>query len=131
MTARKRSYFAKANRGNEGAVLIHNLLTPKSKSDREYDDRINRVQYLLEKHGISDVSAQEILKRAHYDSVRIDQIEKKIVLPLAEERADPEYQARVAAEKTLKRRGRIYTCFLAVLAVALYYSIWRFGYSSN
>lgn len=93
----KRSFFAPSNKGKAGEVFVHNLLAGHTKAERDQQERIERITQLLKSYGLLDLDPRAILETARVRSISIDQIEKKLLLPIAAERQGWSKKQRKAA----------------------------------
>jgi hypothetical protein len=128
MTRSRRNYFAKSNRGKFGEVFFNNVLAGPSKAERVQAEREERVRHLFEKHGLGDLNAGKILKLAADNSISIDQIEKRILLPIVEERsgrsparkliANAGYQIRSAGQQFAALIGKLITLVVGFSLIA-------------
>lgn len=89
-------------------------------------EREQRVENVLKAYELTDLSARKLLRLAHDNSIRIDQIEKRIVVPIAEERAlwTDEQRARhnswVLIKRTIKFIFRVGVIIFILLAVLMF-----------
>jgi hypothetical protein len=103
---RRRSFMARPDRGKTAAAAAGSAKT----------NRIERLSYLLHKHGLhQDIDVYELDRRMKLIGVSIGQVEKKLLIPAA--KLHPEERDRLLSQGGMSRSIEDY--MLPILIVVL------------
>ena len=100
------------------------LLRPTSKGVRVQRDREERVKYVLAGYDMKGLSPSRILKYAQLENISIDQIEKRIVHPLAKLKREDE---KKYTKEVLKFKRSISGSVLFIILIGVGLLFWLGG----